>query len=106
MTNDKKRRIYCPGCEQMIQVPDGVEVGDLFECANCAGVKFRLAEGKDGFSLKIVQMVACPGCGEKIPVDDDTPEGTVLSHDGKNFRLAKEFGAFILKPATGERASS
>ena len=111
MTNTKKRQVYCPGCTQTIEIPDGVEVGDLFECVNCAGVKLRLMEGEEGLSLKIVQMVACPGCGGKIPVDDDTPGGTTLSHDGEDFHLAKEFGAFTLepatpKPATGERASS
>ncbi|MDA0999030.1 MAG: hypothetical protein O2807_00750 [bacterium] len=106
MKEKKKRLLYCLSCEQMIQVPEWVEVGDLFECWNCAGVMIRLIEGEDGPALKVVQMVRCPACGGKIPVDDDTPAGTILSHDGKDFRLAKEFGAFTLEPAAGRRASS
>lgn len=45
-----------------------------------------------------MQMVSCPLCGERVPVDEDTPEGSVLEHDGKTLRLEKEFGAFILEP--------
>ena len=48
--------------------------------------------------LTVVQMVSCPVCGERIPVDEDTPAGSVLEHDGKRLRLEKEFGAFVLAP--------
>ncbi|MCY4384387.1 MAG: hypothetical protein OXE44_14680 [Nitrospinae bacterium] len=48
--------------------------------------------------LSIVQMVSCPVCGVRIPVDDDTPAGAVIEHDGKRLRLEKEFGAFVLTP--------
>ena len=73
--------------------------GGLFDCANCAGVKFRLRGEGAGATLGLVQMVSCPGCGERIPVDDDTAEGTLIRHDGALFRLTREFGAFALEPA-------
>ncbi|MDE0330810.1 MAG: sulfonate ABC transporter [Nitrospinae bacterium] len=43
-----------------------------------------------------MQLVSCPLCGERIPVDEDTPSGAVVEHDGKKLRLEKEFGAFVL----------
>lgn len=46
----------------------------------------------------MVQMVSCPLCGEYVLVDEDTPEGTIMEHDGKRLRLEKEFGAFVLTP--------
>lgn len=49
--------------------------------------------------MSVVQMVSCPLCGERIPVDEDTPAGAALEHDGKRLRLEKEFGAFVLEPA-------
>jgi hypothetical protein len=84
-----------------IPVPWDAKAGDLIACGNCAGVLFRLGEegGKD--VLALVQLVSCPVCGERIPVDDGTPEGDTVRHGGAEFRLAKEFGAFTLEPVPG-----
>lgn len=91
------RRISCPGCGMKIPVPRDAEEGDLIECENCAGVKFRL--GKEGESdiLRLVQLVSVPSSDERIPIDADTPEGTVIHHGGIDYELTKEFGAFGLK---------
>ncbi|MEK6710156.1 MAG: hypothetical protein AABZ64_06225 [Nitrospinota bacterium] len=93
------RRLPCPGCGQEIPVPAGARPGDLIACGNCAGVKFRLCVENGKEVLKLVQLVACPACGERIAVDDETPEGSSVEHDGRRFRLAKEFGAFSLEEA-------
>ena len=61
-------------------------------------MKFRLGEAEGAEVLTVVQMVSCPVCGERIPVDEDTPAGAVVEHDGKTLRLEKEFGAFVLTP--------
>ena len=61
-------------------------------------MKFRLGEAEGGEVLTAVQMVSCPLCGEYVLVDEDTPAGSVLEHDGKTLRLEKEFGAFVLAP--------
>lgn len=96
--NGEGRKLRCPGCTQMIPVPASAGPGDLIECGNCAGVRFRLcAEGGREF-LKLVQLVTCPVCGEPLPVDDDTPEGVVVEHDSRRFGLSREFGAFSLEP--------
>ena len=73
--------------------------GGLFDCANCAGVKFRLRGAGAGATLGLVQMVSLPGCGERIPVDDDAAAGTLIRCDGALYRLTREFGAFALEPA-------
>ena len=46
----------------------------------------------------MVQLVSCPGCGERLPIDDDTPAGAIVLHDGVDYTLTKEFGAFALVP--------
>lgn len=61
-------------------------------------MKFRLGRAEGVEVLGVVQLVSCPICGEHIPVDEDTPEGSSLEHDGKRLRLEKEFGAFVLAP--------
>ena len=100
-TSEAARQVPCPGCGMEIPVPWDAEAGDLIACGNCAGVLLRLGEegGKD--ALALVQLVSCPVCGERIPVDDGTPEGSTVRHGGAEFRLAKEFGAFTLELAPG-----
>ena len=61
-------------------------------------MKFRLGRAERAEVLTVVQLVSCPLCGEYVLVDEDTPEGSVLEHDGKTLRLEKEFGAFVLEP--------
>lgn len=58
----------------------------------------RLGEAEGGKILRGVQMITCPGCGERLPVDEDTPPGTVVRHDEVDYTLTKEFGAFALVP--------
>ena len=87
-----------------IPVPWDAKGGDLIECGNCAGVLFRLSEQDGGDILRLVQLVSCPFCEETIPVDDNTPlEGAILCHGGVEFTLTKEFGAFSLELAGGQR---
>ena len=88
-----------------IPVPWDAKNGDVIECENCAGVLFRLVgqSGKD--ALKTVQLVSCPFCDEKIPVDEDTPEGTEIHHEGATYTLVKEFGAFSLELIEGQKSS-
>ncbi len=85
-----------------IPVPWDAKPGDLIECENCAGVRFRLFTRNGRDALQPVQLVSCSFCGEKIQVDDDTPEGTVIHHGEAAFRLDKEFGAFSLELCNGE----
>lgn len=59
----------------------------------------RLGEAAGGEALRMVQMISCPGCGERLPIDDDTPPGAIVCHDGVDYTLTKEFGAFALVPA-------
>ncbi len=101
--NASERRLRCPGCEMDIPVPWDAKNGDVTECENCAGVLFRLSEQDGGDILRLVQLVSCPFCEETIPVDDNTPEGTVIRHGGAEFSLTKEFGAFSLELAGGQR---
>lgn len=61
-------------------------------------MKFRLGEAEGAEVLTVVQMVSCPLCGEYVLVDEDTPAGAVVEHDGKTLRLEKAFGAFVLEP--------
>lgn len=86
-----------------IPVPWDAKGGDLIECENCAGVLFRLSEQGGGDILRLVHLVSCPFCEETIPVDDHTPEETVTRHGGAEFTLTKEFGAFSLELAAGQR---
>ena len=58
----------------------------------------RLGEVDGREALRMVQLVSCPGCGERLPIDDDTPAGATVSHDGVDYTLTKEFGAFALVP--------
>ena len=67
------------------------------DCDNCAGVKFRLGAAGGAEVLTLVQMVSCPLCGERLPVDDATPAGAIVECDGEKLRLAKAFGAFVLE---------
>ena len=83
----------------MITVLAGTALEDLFDCPNCAGIMLRLGEESGKEVLLSVQMISCPGCGERLPIDDDTPPGTVIRHDGAEFVLTKEFGAFALESA-------
>lgn len=93
------RKLFCPGCSSLIPVPNGAKPGDLIACENCAGARFRLVVEGGKEVLRLVQLVSCPACGEPVPVDDDTPEGTHVEHDGRRFRLVREFGAFSLEEA-------
>lgn len=61
-------------------------------------MRFRLGRAEGAEALTVVQLVSCPLCGERIPVDEDTPAGAVVEHDGKRLRLEKAFGAFVLSP--------
>lgn len=56
----------------------------------------RLGEADGREALNMVQLISCPGCGEQLRIDDDTPAGSIVSHDGINYTLTKEFGAFAL----------
>ena len=97
--NAGERRLFCPGCSTFIPVPPDAKPGGLIACGNCAGAKFRLAVEGGKEVLRLVQLVSCPACGEPIPVDDDTPEGVIVEHGGRRFRLKREFGAFSLEEA-------
>lgn len=70
----------------------------LIECGNCAGVLFRLVAEGGREALRTVFLVSCPACGERIPVDERTPEGTLIRHRGTSLRLTRAFGAFALEP--------
>ena len=59
----------------------------------------RLGEADGGEVISIVHLISCPSCGERLPVDDDTPPGGIVRHDGVDYTLTKEFGAFALVPA-------
>ncbi|HBK80008.1 MAG TPA: hypothetical protein DDZ83_10110 [Nitrospinae bacterium] len=96
MTADE-RRLLCPTCGMMIPIPDGTRPGDMFECPNCAGIMLRLGEKNGEEVLLPVQMISCPSCGERIPIDEETPVGTAVRHDGVDYVLTKEFGAFALE---------
>ncbi|HJP13968.1 MAG TPA: hypothetical protein QF533_06415 [Nitrospinota bacterium] len=69
----------------------------MFDCPNCAGIMLRLGEENGEDVLRAAQLISCPGCGERLPIDDDTPPGTLIRHDGAEFVLTKEFGAFVLE---------
>ena len=93
----EERLLLCPACGKTITVPRGNQQFSLIECPNCAGIMLRLIEDGGEETLSVVQMISCPGCGERIPIDEDTPAGTILRHDEKDFLLTKEFGAFALE---------
>jgi len=88
-----------------IPVPWDAKVGKLIECENCAGVLFRIQKEGDQDLLQLVQLVSCPFCEERIPVDGDSREGTVIPHRGAVFKLVKEFGAYTLELSDGENPS-
>ena len=94
----EERRFFCPGCGTKILVPLDPGEGDLIQCENCAGVKFRLCIDAGKEVLRLVQLVSIPFSDVKLPVDDNTPEGRVITHDEKQYKLTKEFGAFSLEP--------
>ena len=100
-TSGAEKRLLCPCCGKETPLPPDARPGDLFASESCAGVLFRLGEEKGADVLVLVQLVSCPVCGERIPVDDGTPEGGTVRHGGAEFRLAKEFGAFTLEPVPG-----
>lgn len=82
----------------MIPVPAETAPGDLIECPYCAGILLRLVIENGEESLRLVQLVTCPLCGERFPFDDDTPAGTIVELCGERLRLTREFGAFALEP--------
>jgi hypothetical protein len=59
----------------------------------------RLGEADGDEALRMVQMISCPSCEERLPIDDDTPPGTEIRHDGIAYVLTREFGAFALETA-------
>ena len=93
----EERRILCPGCGTQIPVPWDTQEGVLIECDNCAGVMFQLCVEDGREVLRLVQLVSVPSSDDRIPVDDDTLEGSVIEHDGNRYKLTKEFGAFSLE---------
>ena len=93
----EERLLLCPVRRKMIPVLGGTKPGELIECPNCAGMMLRLFVEEGEEILRPVQLISCPGCGERIPIDEDTPAGTILRHDEKDFLLTKEFGAFALE---------
>ncbi len=93
----EERRIFCPFCEKEIPMLAGAAEGDMIDCPNCAGIKLRLGTKDGKETLHMMQMVSCPTCGERIPIDDDTAAGTIVRHDGADHVLTKEFGAFALE---------
>ena len=86
-----------------IPVPWDAKKGDLIECENCAGVLVRLTGDGGQDALRVVQLVSCPFCEERVPVDDDTPGETVIRHGGAEYTLTKEFGGFSMELAGGQR---
>ena len=93
--------VSCPDCGAPVEIPFGIQAGDLVECPNCAGHALRVREENGRWSATLAYRVSCPECDEVITLPEDVNAGDTLSCCGQTFKLTFEFGAFAAEKASG-----
>lgn len=86
--------VRCPDCGAVIELPDGLQSGDLIECPNCAGHALRVLEEEGRWSATLAYRLSCPDCDEVITLPKDAKPGDTVSCCGETYTLTFEFGAF------------
>jgi len=88
--------LTCPGCGEAVDI-SSLKEGDRLACANCAGLTLELVHREGELSLRQVQRVSCPLCGQMREVPEHARAGDTMSCCGRTFRLTYEFGTYALE---------
>lgn len=89
-------KIWCLGCGQEIQIPAGIESGDMFDCSNCAGLTLRAIETNRVWTVREVKKASCPIGNELVFLPDDVAPGDLIECHGVRHRVTYEFGGYAL----------
>jgi hypothetical protein len=85
----------CPDCGDLIELPAGVQSGDLIECPNCAGHALRIRADDGGeWAATLAYRVSFPDCDHVIALPDNAKAGDTVTCCGRTYTLTFEFGAF------------
>lgn len=86
--------VRCPDCGQEIELPEGVQSGDLVECPSCAGLALRVKESGGRWVATLAHRVSCPECDELVTLPEGAKAGDTIECCGRRYRLTFEYGAF------------
>ena len=86
--------VSCPDCCALLELPAGVESGDLVECPSCAGQAVRVREDGGGWSGTLAYRVSCPDCEQSTILPEDAQAEDTVQCCGRTYRLTFEYGAF------------
>ncbi len=86
--------LCCPDCGALIDLPTGVQPGDLVDCPNCAGHALRVREDAGRWSVTLAYRASCPDCNQVVTLPEDAKPGDTILCCGQTYRLTFEFGAF------------
>ncbi len=98
MAGAVRRTVRCPDCGLQVEVPEGVGIGERFECPNCAGIFLRVVDAGGGAWLaEQVHVVTCPACEREIELPPGARAGDVVSCCGADWPLTYAFGSYALE---------
>jgi uncharacterized paraquat-inducible protein A len=90
--------VSCPDCGALLELPEGIRSGHLWECPNCAGHAIRLRDHAGRWSATLAHRVSCPACDEVITLPDGVKPGDTVRCCAQTYRLTFEYGAFAAEP--------
>jgi DNA-directed RNA polymerase subunit RPC12/RpoP len=86
--------VRCADCGALIDLPPGVQPGDLVDCPNCAGHALRVREDAGRWFATLAYRASCPDCNEVVTLPEDAKPGDTIFCCGRTYRLTFEYGAF------------
>ena len=86
--------MQCPDCGEALDLPAGVEAGDLIECPNCAGHALRVRKDGAHWSATLAHQVSCPTCDEIVTLPEDVKPGDTVRCCDRTYRLTFAYGAY------------
>ena len=86
--------VSCPDCRALLELPPGIQSGDLVECPACAGQTVRVREDDGRWSGTLAYRVSCPNCEQSTTLPEGATAGDTVRCCGRTYRLTFEYGAF------------
>ncbi len=88
--------LHCIGCGEPVD-EDRLVAGNRFQCDNCAGLTIEVVDRQGTLTLRQVDFVSCPICGERLEVPVGAARDRTMTHCGRTLELTYAFGAYALQ---------